>query len=380
MWRGRRGSRRVAQRRSPPDRIPPLKLVEGGHRVRRRRGPLGRILGQKRVNQIDHGRRQVGANRTQRRRMIPGRRLDRRECVAPLEDLVPRRRFVKHDPQAEEIGPRTGRLVNRLRLFRRHVCRRALQHIVGRPLVAGLGVEHQPEIEDQCLPTVRVRLQPDVRRLDVPVNEPGPVGRAQPARNPSREANQFTGPERAFREPCGQSLPAKQWHDLIQGRTVFIHIVQGENVLVIQPGDGPRFLEKLGPIVRTIRIRRANHLHGHRPVRIRVKALEHDAHAALGQLADDAIFSQAPEIAHHRGWPQEGIRFIGRSFGSAHGRVGGEDFDHIVGVFGEHGGVRRWRRQRTGRKPDRSIRQNQFEQVRRTGEFRVGSRVLRHRQ
>ena len=102
-----------------------------------------------------------------------------------------------------------------------------------------VGGPGQPEVGD--LDPLDAVLQQDVRRLDVPVDQPLGVGGGQPARPPAcRSAGtlgrrQRPGPV----EPVLEGLAGDELHDQVRQRLLLLDRVDGDDVLVADRGRGP---------------------------------------------------------------------------------------------------------------------------------------------
>src|SRR5207249_2365355 len=110
--------------------------------------------------------------------------------------------------------------------------------VVGRP--------GQAEVGD--LDPLDPVFEQDVRRLDVPVNEPGGVGRGQAAGDLRPDPQDLgdgerTGPVDLLLE----RLAGDALHDQVRDRLVALDLVDADDVLVPDGGPGPGLADEPGP-------------------------------------------------------------------------------------------------------------------------------------
>ena len=90
-----------------------------------------------------------------------------------------------------------------------------------------------------------------------------------------------------------EALPVHQLHGQEVGAGLLLDGVEGDDVRMAQGGDGLRLaLEALQPVGVGGHVRRQD-LQRHLAVELRVLCQEDGAHAALANLADDAVVSEA---------------------------------------------------------------------------------------
>jgi len=188
----------------------------------------------------------------------------------------------------------------RLRRSARHLFRR---HVRGGPQGgAALGERRrpgelgQPEVQDLHLASLR---QEQVRRLDVPVDDPLRVGFRQPGRRLHHQTGGFLPNQRASPEPFPErfSLVAGH-HDVERAVRRLADLVHRADVWVVQPGGGARLVEKALLGVDVPGQLRRQELEGHGALQGGVFRLVHHPHPALAELRQDPVMRNS--LADHR--------------------------------------------------------------------------------
>jgi len=189
----------------------------------------------------------------------------------------------------------------RLRRSARHLFRR---HVRGGPQGgAALGERRrpgelgQPEVQDLHLASLR---QEQVRRLDVPVDDPLRVGLRQPGRRLHHQSGGFRPVQCALPEPLPKCLPLVAGHDDVE-RAVrrLADLVHRADVRVVQPGCGPRLVEEALLGIGVPRQHRWQELERHGALQGGVLGLVHHPHPALAEFLDDPIMGDRPTDHHH---------------------------------------------------------------------------------
>jgi hypothetical protein len=225
----------------------------------------------------------------------------------------PGRHLVEHRPDREQVGARVGQLP--ARLLGRHVVD-GPQHRprhgqlvaaahrlgLGRGAVAvGLGAHRtdlgQTEVEDLAL---AARVDHQVGRLQVPVDDPFRMGRLQRVRDLDSEVEKLADLEGLAPHALRQGLPVEQLHDDEMPPLVLLDRVHGADAGVVERGGGP------GLPLEPLEDRRvALHLVGeeldrHPPAEARVLRLEDDSHAARAEPAQDLVMRhRAADLDFH---------------------------------------------------------------------------------
>ena len=199
--------------------------------------------------------------------------------------------LVQHDAQGEEIAGAAGRLGPRL--LGGHVADRAHQGArigdcggfgLGRS-AAGGEVAGQAEIEHLGIAIVPHH---DVLGLDVPVHNPGGMGRGQRLGHLADERHQRRQGE-TLRSERPQRLPLDQLHDEEGLALVLVHVVHGTDVGVVQGGGGTGFALEPLQALRVLGILLGQELEGHAAAEPGVLGLVDDPHAAASQLLQRAV-------------------------------------------------------------------------------------------
>ncbi len=199
----------------------------------RRRVTARRGLG----HRLEADRLQVARNlvvELARRPRLVVQHLEQQHLSVAAERPLPGQQLVEDDPQAVDVGPAVGLVRFAARLLGRHVGRRAQELAVhGHRRFVGV-VLGQAEVH-QVRPTLRVEL--DVGRLDVAVNDPMPVGVVQRIGHGGDQLRRRPEAEPAGLEAGGQRLALDELLDEIEqalfGLTRF---KQGDQAGVLELG------------------------------------------------------------------------------------------------------------------------------------------------
>ena len=172
----------------------------------------------------------------------------------PPERHLPGRHLIHHHAQRKQVGAHIQRFSPCL--LRRHVGQRP--H--GRPRSRQVQVARVPPARHQqpylCQPKVqhlrlrlaiRLRHQEDIRRLDVPVDDPLGMGRRQRIRNLLRHTDDLFRVHRPTRHLFLQRLAFQQLHHHIRLAVLLAHVEDGAYIRMIQRRSSTRLLQKTLP-------------------------------------------------------------------------------------------------------------------------------------
>ena len=160
--------------------------------------------------------------------------LERRARVGPVERRPAHEELVEHRPQREDVAARAHPLDLAPRLLGRDVARRATEAV--RALAPRIPQPRHPEIDQ---PRSIRAVDQDVRRLDVPVDDPPAMRRR---RGPRRARDNLGRPARRDAVLVGK-LPERPPRDVLhhQERSVFVEIQvdHPDQSRMVQPGQEP---------------------------------------------------------------------------------------------------------------------------------------------
>ena len=148
----------------------------------------------------------------------------------------------------------------------------------------------QTEIQNLHLPARRDK---NIRRLDIPMNDPLGMRRLQRVGNLDRHSQQFLYLERLSPHHLRQRLPFKQLHHDKMLPLVLFDRMDGANVGMIQRGCRPRLPLKSLQQLRILRHFRRKKFQRHAPSELSILGFVHHAHAATAQLTRDFVVGNA---------------------------------------------------------------------------------------
>ncbi len=90
---------------------------------------------------------------------------------------------------------------------------------------------------------------------------------------------------------------------------VLAHLINGDDMVVLQSGRGPRLAQEALPGGGAGGQGRMHHLQGHAALQLRIFGVEHDAHAAVTEHAQDAIRPQPADLIRLLRRGQKSVRF-----------------------------------------------------------------------
>ncbi len=154
----------------------------------------------------------------------------------------------------------------------------------------------QPKI--QHLDPSAIAFQPDVARLDVPMDQPALVGRGQSLRHFAADAQDVGRRQPAFAlEPVVQRLSFEQRHGQ-KGRAAFLPDLEDRHdVVVLDGGHDPRFAQEALLDGRAGRQRGQDYLEGDQALELNVLGFKDQTHAAPAQHSQDAVQPQTADLA-----------------------------------------------------------------------------------
>ncbi len=285
---------------------------------------LLRLLSQQAQDQPIQGRRQVGARLARRPRVVGGDGHEDGDRVRPRERRIAGGHAVEDAAEAEQVAARVHR--GAAGLLRRHVRRRADDG----PFLRQRGVgrrTRQAEIEDLDAASGRRRsrlaFQPDVGGLDVAVDQAAGVGRGQAEGDLPADTADFIDRQNPFApEPVLQRLAGQQRHGEVGDAAVLADFVDGNDVVVQEGGRRPALAQEAAASGVAGGQAGPHGLEGDRPAEGGVLGVVHDAHAARSEDFEDAIRSQAAQLAGRLRGGQEVVQLAPRVGGAVGRRQG----------------------------------------------------------
>ena len=146
----------------------------------------------------------------------------------------------------------------------------------------------QPEIQNLHLPAAGYE---DVGRLDVPVHNPGGVGRVQPVRDLNTQIEDFLDLQAAVLDVVLQGLPREQLHGDEMQAGVLADLVDGADVGMIERGGRARLALKTLDCQGIAGECRRQKLERDLAAQPRVVCLVDHPHAAATQLLQHAVMA-----------------------------------------------------------------------------------------
>ena len=228
---------------------------------------------------------------------------------------VPReRRFARGHPvqdaaEAEQVAavidfPALG-------LLGRHVRRRADDRPLLRELAFRSGGSGQAEVQD--LHAVGFRLQPDVGRLDVAVDQPALVGRRQSQGHLPADAQHLGHRELALAlQSHVQRLAFEKLHGQEGHAAILADLVNGDDVVVLDRRRGSGLTQEALPGTLAGSQGRQHRLEGNDPIQMRVLGAEDDAHAPDSEDLQDTVRAKPAQFPFRlrRGQPVVQLRRV----------------------------------------------------------------------
>ncbi len=200
----------------------------------------------------------------QLRRLFAQDRGHRLRAGFSLERAAPREHLVEDGAECEDVRAVVGGLA--AHLLRGHVARRAHDDaLVGvhgsRGAVTSRGLRArqlgQPEIQDLHAPVAE---HEEVRRLEIPMDQPVIVRRGEAARDLERDVDRLARRERPLVQTLAQGLALEKLGHEVGRSLVRAHIVEHENVGMVQGAGRARLLLEASETIRIGGERGGQHL------------------------------------------------------------------------------------------------------------------------
>jgi len=260
---------------------------------------------------VDQGGEAVGQRRAESGevRRVPVEAGERGVRVRLAEERdPPGEAFVEHEPERVEIGAAVQSLATHL--FRRQVLGGAHHDVVAGQVVAGRCGEALGDAEvGEQHPTIRC--DQDVAGLDVAVDETGAMGRVERRCDAHADVHgQIRAELLLLVEQLAQALAVDELHHDRLAPTLGDRVVDGDDVRVVQPGDGDGLAAEALGDHGVCRERRLEELDGDGARQQGVGGQPHLGHASLREAS-----LQPVALGEHRWWQRRGAG------GSGHVRV-----------------------------------------------------------
>ena len=152
-------------------------------------------------------------------------------------------------------------------------------------------------------------LQPNVRRLDVTVDQTARVSRTQTFGDLPTDAQHFGQwqPPAGPVQPVSKRLTAEHLHGQERDAAVLPHLIDGDDVLMVDCRGQPGFAQESPVKLSAGRQARVHDLEGHQASEMGILGLEDDAHGASAQNLQDAVDAQATQLVRFLRRRQKGI-------------------------------------------------------------------------
>ncbi len=169
-------------------------------------------------------------------------------------------------------------------------------NVVSRQDGAVVARQRQAEIDD--LDAVPAFLQPDVGRLDVPVDQPALVGLGQSLRDFLADPQDLLGGQFALAvEAVFQRLAQQELHGQVGHAAVLAHLVNGDDVVVLDRGGGLRLAVEALAIHFQGGLGLLHCLQGDLALQRDVFGLEDQPHRPRAEQLEHAIVAQPAHLA-----------------------------------------------------------------------------------
>jgi hypothetical protein len=291
-------------------------LADPAHRVPEPAGvgePLGRVLGEHLLHQLDDGPGHGGVPLPHRLRLLVDHLVEDRVHRVGLEGFVVGDDLVEDGSQREDVGAGVHPLPHHL--LGGHVVGGAHHH-------AGLGhvrpaQPRQAEVED-LHPSVG--LDVDVAGLQVAMDDVLGVGEGQPVADLLHDLELlFEGLGRVGSDQVFEVFPLEQLHGHVDLALLLAEVVDGDDVRVVEAGGGPRLaLEALAQLVVGAKAG-GDRLDGDKAVQDGILGLVHDAHGPLAERSEDLVLPEPLQL--HPGHTGSAERPVPSALGLLRGRI-----------------------------------------------------------
>ena len=180
----------------------------------------------------------------------------------PSKGSSARGHLIEDATEAEEVAERRDRAA--AGLLGAHVVRRAGDLVGLAPVGVRLQAPRQAEVED--LHPAATAFEPEVRRLDVAVHQAAPMRDVQPFGDLAGDPEGLGQGELPFAaEAVGEGLALQEGHRQEEDPAILGRLIDRDDVVVVERGDGPGLAEEPPPRLRAGRERPLHHLQGDRP-------------------------------------------------------------------------------------------------------------------
>ena len=211
---------------------------------------------------------------------------------AALERLLVAQQLVGNGADGKDIAPKIDRASEHL--LRRHVIERpdhraVLRH--GRPFDAG-----DAEVKN---PHDALSVHHDVRRFDVPVDDPGMMGEVEAGAD-LFEVRDLVGQSHIppLLDDVGERFAVDELHGHVRLVVLLAAGVNRDDVRVTQGGGRPRFTKE--PVQNFLVVHLLpNHLDRHLPVQFRIAAEVDGAHPPGANLPEDLEVADSRRDCYH---------------------------------------------------------------------------------
>ncbi len=144
------------------------------------------------------------------------------------------------------------------------------------------------------------------------MDEAAAMGLGEAVRDVAADAQRFAG-----RHPplplqiLFQRLAFQILHRLIGNAAIFADLIDGHDVVVLEPGGGASLADEAFPSPRIPRVARQNRLERDHPAQLRIFRFEDDAHAAAAEFFQHAIRPQPADFSRRPRRREQGGDFLG---------------------------------------------------------------------
>ena len=199
--------------------------------------------------------------------------------------------LIKHDPEAVDVAPTVGPMAVAAGLLGRDVGGRAEDLALQRQGALVPASPGQAEVGDVG---AAVAVDQDVRRLEVAVDDPSPMGVVDGPGDRQDQAGRLAGRDRPVLEPAGQGRAVDVLADEVAGPVDPAGVVDGDDPGVPEPGAAAGLAEEPLDLARRPRVLRPRDLQRDDPPELPVDRPVDDAERAAAGLLDQLEPPEAP--------------------------------------------------------------------------------------
>jgi hypothetical protein len=250
---------------------------------------LAALLRQRARQHLAERPRQLGAQVEQPRRRVLHVRPHLLDVALALEDHRAGQRAEQHAAERVDVGARVD--LDALRLLRRHVVGRAHREARSRQGFLGGGDRlRQPEVGQERVLAPVVARHEDVRRLDVAVDQPVPVGLVERAGDLADDRDGARRLERRLGlEDLAQVGALDVVHGHVQQPVLLAGVEDLDGVRVVDGGGEPALALEARPELVVLGHRRLDQLERDAAPERQVRGAIHHGHAAAARHRVDAM-------------------------------------------------------------------------------------------